>query len=88
MICDPQNDYYIQVENHWSKLLIKKITLNIAFLFYFHYKRTLLLTLKEAWLLLIYMKIGLPSEMKELWLEELLPSKGNDRVSTWETAPV
>jgi len=29
------------------------------------------------------MKIGLASQMKELWLEKLIPFKGNDTVNTW-----
>lgn len=42
----------------------------------------------EVCLIPIYMKIGLLSQMKELWLEKLVPFKGNDTVSTWGTAPI
>ena len=70
-----------EVENYWNKLFLNKNFLKYIlqcliyighynFLVFFSLKRIFLEIYKEACFLQIYMKIGLVSLMKNLWLEK------------------
>ena len=89
-IWNPQTDCDTQVNNPWSNLLFLNTFYNVhrplIFLCFFHYKRILLETYKEAYFIQICMKIGLVSLMKNPCLEKFQLYEGNDIVYTWGNA--